>query len=119
MRRHSVSLTAGLSLAFSGMLLSPAWGDARATTDKDAVVACMLEKSGPREKAVMRDMLMAALQGNKQEEQRNKTLLEDVLFDLAVTKCSISESLMNKEDFGDIGARYGEALFSVVFPDMK
>ena len=108
-----------MSLALPGMLLSPTWGYAQAMADKDAVVACMLEKSGPREKAVMRDMLVAALQGNKLEEQRNKGLLEDVLFDLAVTKCSMSDSLKNKEDFGDIGARYGEALFSVVFPDMK
>jgi len=102
---------AGLSLAFLGAAFPPAWGNAQESlTDKNATVACMLEKSSAQDKAVMRETIIAALQENEEAMRANLIRLSAVLIDLAVTKCRMSYTLMNERDFGEIGAIYGEKL---------
>ena len=79
-------------------------------TDKDAIVGCMLEKSTPENKAVMRALIIAALQDNQPEMKTKLAMLGGVLVDLALSKCSMSMTLMNEKDFGEIGSRYGGEL---------
>ena len=124
MRFWTSSLTVVASLILVGGLSPLAWGSAQEQlTDKEAIVTCMLEQSTPADKTVMRDMIVAALQEDEPQLQRNLTLMGDVLVDLAVNKCSMSMTLMNEEDFGEVGELYGEklgeALISAAFEKLK
>jgi hypothetical protein len=118
------SLAAGVSLALLGTAVLPALGNTQESlTDKNAIVACMLEKSGAQDKAVMRETIIAALQENEEAMRANLIRLSAVLIDLAVTKCRMSYTLMNEKDFGEIGAIYGEKLgndlISAAFAKLK
>jgi len=122
--RRGRSLAAGLGLALLGGALLPAWGQAQEQlTDKNAIVACMLEKSTDQDKGVMRDFIIAALQEDPAAMKKNLDLLGNVLLDLAVTKCSMSMTLMNEKDFGQVGEMYGEklgeALIAAAFAKMN
>ncbi|RYG96578.1 MAG: hypothetical protein EON57_14895 [Alphaproteobacteria bacterium] len=117
-------LAVGVGLALLGAALFPAWGNAQEQlTDKNAIVACMLEKSTDRDKGVMRDFIIAALQEDAAAMKTNLDLLGNVLLDLAVSKCSMSMTLMNETDFGQVGEMYGEklgeALIAAAFAKMN
>ena len=115
MRFRARSRAAGIGLALLGAALLPAWGNAQEQlTDKNAIVACMLEKSTDQDKDVMRAFLISALQENTAAMKKNIDLLGGVLFELAVTRCAMSLTLMNEKDFGEVGEMYGEKLGEVL-----
>jgi hypothetical protein len=77
-------------------------------TNPDTIIACMIEKTTEENKAVMRNMIIAALQDNQSETKKYVVQLGSFITDLALNKCSMSYQMLTQPQFKDIARRYGQ-----------
>jgi hypothetical protein len=89
-------------------LVSPA--AAPQPIDVDKVAYCMMAHSGPPDEAIIKKLMIAALQDDVPGMQSNVAELASAMLKLAMVSCGVGMDQLDDKEFEAVGQKYGEMM---------